>query len=710
MSWLKKLAVVVFSLIIILAIVGYIFIKNFDLNKYKSYASEMVEQELGRKLAINGDASIGISLVPTIVINDVTLANPDWAKNKDMLAVKQLEVKFAILPLIKKQIVIDKVNVIHPEINLEVSSSGQASWDFSNTAKADVKAAVKDKTPQQPVTVDAVKNNPAAVMLAGFVAKKVSIENGLLQYYDAKTKSNTILQINNLTMKAPSSDEKMTADFDVVYNKEKVKGSLELGALNTLMEAKKAYPFKLTAEALGINIAVNGNAEDIMKAPRYALEANIYNPAGNMNAPETTLKTKINGDTKQATAQIEVLNIVNNLITGKATAQWSGNVPQIDVDLKSNAINLQNFSQNSNFAFILPQMISEAQASSLVPETAIPYKELKQVNAKANLSVGKLVIAPGMEADNITVTATLKNGLLNVNPLKLKFGGGTLDASMTLNADSQSVTFKALTKNMQLQHLYHEFAIAGTDDFGVIDGGNVDVDIALDGRGATYRQVVQNLNGSFIAIVGASKLQTGKLQFMSGNFITQLLHALNIDTSKKREMDLTCAVVRADFVKGKATFPKGIAFDAKQLALVADGKVNLLNDKIDFAIKPFSGKLVDTNMAQALAAFVKVGGTIEDPKIVINDKEALKAIVGVAATGGTAYLGSKLLMDSDSSPCYTALIGTNYASRFPKPTGVQAETQNVYQDANKAVTNGIKDITNTAKGFLGSLKSSLKTK
>ena len=99
-----------FSLIIILAIGGYVAVRNFDLNKYKSYATELVERELGRKLTIAGDASLGISLVPTIIINDVQLSNPSWAQFENMLSVEQIEVKFAILPLFHKQIVIDKIH------------------------------------------------------------------------------------------------------------------------------------------------------------------------------------------------------------------------------------------------------------------------------------------------------------------------------------------------------------------------------------------------------------------------------------------------------------------------------------------------------------------------------------------------------------------------------------------------------------------------
>ena len=195
---------------------------------------------------------------------------------------------------------------------------------------------------------------------------------------------------------------------------------------------------------------------------------------------------------------------------------------------------------------------------------------------------------------------------------------------------------------------------------------------------------------------------------MTGNFITQLLTALNIDTSKTRELDLSCAVVRANLGGGKAVFPKGIALSAKQLSLVSDGSINLVNDKLDFSIRPFAGKLVDTNVVQALSNFIKVRGTLESPKLTLDDKETLKTIVGIAATGGTAYLGSKVVLDSESSPCYTALEGTSYAASFPKPTGVQAATQDVYKDTVKGVDDSIKDLKNAAKDFLGAFKKTKK--
>ena len=154
-------------------------------------------------------------------------------------------------------------------------------------------------------------------------------------------------------------------------------------------------------------------------------------------------------------------------------------------------------------------------------------------------------------------------------------------------------------------------------------------------------------------------------------------------------MDMNCAVVRADIKNGVADFPKGIAFSSKPLNVVSNGKLNLKNDALDFTVRPYSGQIIDANLAQALSSFIKIKGTVESPKIVLDDQQAIKALVGVAATGGTSYLGSQLLLDADPSPCYTALKGTSYQSRFPAPEGMDKVSQDIYQGANDAVNDSI---------------------
>lgn len=69
-----------------------------------------------------------------------------------------------------------------------------------------------------------------------------------------------------------------------------------------------------------------------------------------------------------------------------------------------------------------------------------------------------------MTAENVVLTAKLNNGVLTVNPLKLDFGGGDIDASLTVNAPAQTVALKLNSKNILLQNMHKEFQIEGKGD------------------------------------------------------------------------------------------------------------------------------------------------------------------------------------------------------------------------------------------------------
>ena len=703
----KILGTVIFSLIIIIAIGGYLFVRNFDLNQYKSYVEDIVDKQLGRKLAINGNASVGISLIPTLVVEDVELSNAEWASQPQMAKIRRLEIKLSLLPLLHKQLVIDNVALIAPEVYLETSADGKNNWDFGNAAsQATAKTAVQNQKAAYVANQSAVKKNPATALLAGFAAKNVVVTDGLLQYADAKSGKTTQVAINAFRLAEESMNDDIKASFDVVFDGQTIKGKTVLGSLNALFNSEEPYPFDITATAYGIDLTALGTARDLFGSPTYAAEINVYNPAGNMNAPETTLKTSVVGTLENIEANIAALNIVNNLITGTVKADISGRIPSIDAVLASDKINLQNFSTNNNLAIEQSFLIGTAEASPLVPETKIPYDVLKQVNARLNLNVSKLIVNPGMTAENVSVKADLQNGILDVNPLRLNFGGGDIAGTLVVNADTQSLKLDATSSNILLQNLHEEFQAAGPGDFGVLSGGNTDIKISLSGRGDTYRQLVQSLNGQVIGIVNESVVQTGSVSFLTGNFVSQLLNMMPFMKDSNKKLALNCAVVRADLGGGKAVFPKGIALQSDILKLVSNGSINLVNDKIDFDVRPSAGKIVDTNAVQALSSFIKIKGTLEDPKITLDDKAALKSVVGVALSG-PAYLGSTLI-NVDPAPCYTALQGTTYQNKFPAPTAAEKAATDVYNGADEAVDDSVKAVKDTVKGTAKELENTAK--
>ena len=734
MRFIKIVLSVVIGLVVVIAVAGYLFVRNFDLNKYKSDISLLAQERLGRKLAINGDARLGISFSPTLIVNDVELANADWASQPQMVKVGSLEIKLALLPLLKRQVVIDNITLQNPVINLEINDDGTPNWNMfesSTTVSPQQVQLIKDQAVASGLVdmktadkaAEMVQKNPASLALAGFAAQNILIENGQFSLANHQTGSYLQVDLLKFALKAPNIDSDINTEFDVLINGQNVKGTAVLGSLNKILAGTEDYPISASLSAYGVSADASLMVHNILTEPSFAMTLNLHNPLGNFDAPEVKLAADVNGNLQVLSANISSLNVNGNVITGTMGLNLSDKIPYVTANLNSDALDVSSLLVNKKVAFAFPEFISAANASQFVPNQKIPFELMSLANAKLALNVKTLKVNSDLTLNDVYVDASLLNNILNINPAKANLGGGTFNLVATVDAPSQNVKLTAVGNSIVLQQLYSKLSvIPNSDTFGFVSGGNTDINVSLTGKGDTYRQLVDSLNGSVIAIVDQSVVQSGKLDFLVGNFVMQILHTLKLDNVKSENIELNCAVVRADVANGIVNFPKGIALSSKPLNLVSSGKYNLVTDALDFTVRPYSGQIIDANLAQAISSFIKIKGTVQEPKIVLDDVQALKTLAGIAASGGTTYLGSQLVLDADSTPCYTALKGTPYQSRFPGPGIVSKTGQDIYQGADKTVNEGIdavkatvntssedvkkslKNLEKAAKGFLNSLK------
>lgn len=700
MRLIKKTASIVSSIIIILAIGGYVFVRNFDLNRYKSYIEDIVNRETGRTLKMNGEAKLGISFIPTLVINDVELSNPEWAVNPQMVKLQKLEIKAAILPLLKGRIVIDKLILQQPEIYLETAADGQKSWEFTQMQSNSKAAAAGVRKEQK------VKSGGTMAAAAGLVAKQVELQNGIISYFDAKSGKTTQVLINDINLEIPEQDGPLNLNVDAELDEQKIVAEIEADNLASLLNEGRLN-FVAEVKALQVSAALTGAVEDVLESPRYAVEGNIYNPAGNFGAPETSLEMRVDGDIYSADINIQNLSVATNVITGTASVDWSKSRPQVKADLNTPSFDVNSLKAKAVSSLVPFSLIKEAQALEMVPNDKIPYEYLNMVDAVLNVKAGKLMLADGVNLTDVVWAARLQDGVLDVSKLDFGLGSGEITATAAVNAATQAVKLNLRSNGLKLQDLHAPLATGANGSMQILSGGSLDIMADLQSSGATYRRLSENLDGQVIAIVDKSEIKTGRLEWLASNIFTKVLQLLKVDTNKNTNMDVACAVVRADFGKGQATFPSGIVFNGSKLQVVGSGSINLVNDKIDFTIAPTLNKLADGNIAQALASFVKLEGTLEKPKVGIDTRSALTTIVGTVASGG-AYLGSEILLNGSDSPCYTALAGTAYASRFPKPSGVKAATKDAYQDVNKTAKDAVKGLEDAAKDILGAFANGLK--
>ncbi len=695
MKIVKRTASIVASLIIILALGGFFFVRNFDLNRYKGEIESLVFQQTGRKLALNGEAKLGLSLIPTIVINDVTFANPDWAQNPYMAKLQKLEIQFSLNALLHRQIDIKKFSLINPEVYLEVAKDGRKSWEFSVN-----NSMVK----QNSGTAPKVKDAKAAAAI-GLIAKEVRLDNGKVIYFDAKNGKTIALNIKEIEFEA-EKEQPMKLSAFVEYDKQMIEAKLALSDIQTILQQNKT-DFDGVIKAFGIKTSLNGEAINLTGDINYHAEVDIHNPAGNFNVPETSLSARVDGDVNKADVNIRNLNIATNLITGMVKANWNKAKPEITADLRSDIFNVNSLSKNSMLSWNMPNLINEAAALEMVPDEKIPYEYLNQINGLFNVKIGKMILADDAVLMDIVANAKLNNGIFNINKLDATIFGGKIAMSGDINAVKKSMSAKIDATGINVNSLYK--AAKNNDGLQVLSGGLLDVNADLTASGATYRKLSETLNGRFTALVDKSKIKTGKLDWMTNSVWSELFKLLKVDAAKNTELDIECAVVNGQFKSGQALFDKGIALSSDKLKLVGSGDINLVNDKINFMISPMLNKLAQGNITQALASFIRIKGKIQKPSIGIDTASAVSTVVGSVATGGL-YLGSEVLMSGDENLCNTALQGSKYVSRFPRKESVQNTAKDAYQNVTGNAKDALREIGSTAKGMFNSLKNNLKNK
>ena len=127
-QWLRKILLGVTILAGMLAVALLYFIATIDIEAYRSRINFIISQSLDREVRIQGKIELKISLWPYFVVEDISIANPSWTVVPDFASVKRFEIQVALLPLLRKELNILKLNLIGADVHLERDQKGTPNW------------------------------------------------------------------------------------------------------------------------------------------------------------------------------------------------------------------------------------------------------------------------------------------------------------------------------------------------------------------------------------------------------------------------------------------------------------------------------------------------------------------------------------------------------------------------------------------------------
>ncbi|PWC27137.1 AsmA family protein [Teichococcus aestuarii] len=209
-----------------------------------------VEQATGRALTLSGPVGIKLSLVPTVTLEGVALANAPGGSRAEMLTASRVEARLALLPLLSRRIAFERLTLIEPDLLLEVDAEGQGNWRLSPAPS--------------PATgrPEAAPGGAAEGRLALSIAA-VDIEGGRLTWHDARTGRREVLDIRSLALRAETPAAPI--DFQGALGLRGVAVALEghAGPLARLLGTSAepaAWPLHVALAAPGLQLVADGSA------------------------------------------------------------------------------------------------------------------------------------------------------------------------------------------------------------------------------------------------------------------------------------------------------------------------------------------------------------------------------------------------------------------------------------------------------------------
>jgi AsmA family protein len=747
MGKLIKILVVI-VLLAVAAIAGVIF--TIDFNQFKPQIVKAVKDNTGRDFEISGELKLAPSLIPTVAIEGVSLGNASWSKEKTMLSVGKFEAQVALMPLLKKNIQVNRIILIEPNIHLETNKDGIGNWVFKEK-DSDKKADAKDAAPADMPSLN---------------INEVVIEKANLTYIDGVTGTTQKLSIDELSVQAGSFNKPLNLVLEASYNDIPISASGKFGSINSLTENKE-FAVDFIASVNTIEIATKG----MIAKPKDAkgidvvatLKMDSLAPISDITKKELPAVGPINVTGKfmekdgayslsEFKANIDKTSISGN---GKITDPKNLKGVTFTIDLNSPSLSDLNTLAKSE----LPDMAPLSFSGTISDESnAYKFKSFKlqvgDINVSgdasinisgerpaltANLSSDSLDITPfqgeekekvkkdklfssdplpleGLKAADVALAFKTKKLItkdltisdaeisldLNNGKLKLSKTGKAAGGSLAVNVDLDGSNGKTAILNNKIEIKQLELGqIPSIQEKKLITGGKTDVTINAKGSGESVSQIMAGLNGKLLVQTGKGQLSNSALELASADALMSTLSMLTPGSKESEGSLLECAVVNFDIKDGLATAENGIAMSTNHISVIGAGTIDFKTEKLDIGITPKAKQGIGLNLGQ-LAGLVRVGGTLANPQPKADAEGALKTGItagAAVATGGLSLLAENLLskgVDDGTNPCDIAMgkapVKSAAKEKPAEEKNVVEKTTDTVKDAAGAIGDKLKSL------------------
>jgi AsmA family protein len=585
----------------------------YDTDDLKRLAAGAASTALGRDVTINGDADLDVGWVTRVRVNDLTVANADWAKSRtpNMAEIGQLDLAIDVWELLKGRILIPQLDISRPNIDLQRNEKGEANWQFTAGAEAAARGAAPEERAEIPVI------------------RRLNVNSGHFVYRDAKIDRSAVLDVNGLQVTDDRDDGKVQVTGDGRYRIQVTREAEGQGGpfairflgdnWERLRAAEQPYPIDLDLTVGDLKVKAAGTVTDPVQLAGVQLKvdvrgddtANLFPLTGIALPPSPPYR--ITGDVERSGTEWRLYDMSGRMggsdLRGRIAVDTAKERPLLKADVISDNLLAKDIGP---FIGARPggekgeQAAASGEAAQRADGKVLPDKEielgrLKAMDADVAFKANNIQI-PVLPFDRLETTLTLDNGTLRLQPAVIRIGKGTIRTYLSLYGAETPVRVDIDTQIERVN--IKEFLRGSTfiqETTGTLGGR-----AQLRATGTSVAQILGTADGQLFMVMAGGRISHIVVELAG----LDIAESLGVAIEGDKPIPVRCIV--AELPARQGVFEaRTLIFDTTDTIIYGSGQINMREEKLDVTLTPVPKDFSPLSLRNP----IHIQGTFAEPSI-----------------------------------------------------------------------------------------------
>lgn len=629
---LKRYKLLLFLLapVVLLPVAIVIFVATFDWNHVRPWVQTRVGEAIGRNVVIGdlvatwhwnagGDGDARWSRGLLITARKVQIGNPGWAKGPWFAELQAIEIQLRLLPLLGREISVPVAHLMRPSLDFERRKDASNNWTFAPVAANPQSAWAFDlgaiEFDAGDVTVvDAERDLD---LHADITALDTPIAFGQsMEGDDPSTRQEVVQRVGRAVTQRLHDAAEERATRSAGRDKKaspylfawKAKGTMHgvavdgngrFGGILALNDPSQPFPVRADIDVGATEIALTGTITDpaspdaidmrlwiigpnlaqlypiaglvLPDTPPYATVGRLtgrFHPRGSLLRYED-FSARVGGSDLEGTLTYK---------SGEPRATLTGEVDSTLLQFKDLGTLIGAHPASARTEAKAEHGDTERQSpGKVLPAETFNVERWSAMDADVHFTGKRVIRETELPIQDVDTHIVMNDALLSLDPLRFGMAGGTVQASLRIDAKARPPhgVLSIDAQKMQLRRLFEKVEGLSTS-LGEVNGR-----AKLAGSGRSIAALLGSSEGTLKVLMTEGSVSEALMEKAGLNLANVVLAKLAGDP----QIDINCAA--ADFaVKNGVLATNLFVFDTDNALIDIDGHISLADEKVDLTLHP----------------------------------------------------------------------------------------------------------------------------